>query len=215
MIRQYIGRLGQGKTTMMIYDAWRYLISPPGKYKIITNQPINIKIGKKLYSYPPTERDDLVNHFMEDYNTLFLIDEIHLLFPSYDRKYLTTDLQARLSYMRKYGNALLYTSQGYNHVHKRLRDITNEVAKVKKTKFSMIFKHIATYYDPEGMNMASGIIDPYDDKYVIFRRYAWRWTINKIYNSFNTTYTTTTDKMVGEFIQPDKLGVKLGMYNGI
>lgn len=214
MIRQYIGRLGQGKTTMMIYDAWQYLTAKPGKYRIVTNQPINIKLGKRVIKYRPTEREDLVKRFMNDYNTLFLLDEIHLLFPSYDRTYLTPDLQARLSYMRKYGNALLYTSQGYNHVHKRIRDITNEVAKVRKTKFNWFWNHIATYYDPEGMNMNSGI-DPYDDKYVIFRRYAWKWTINKIYRSFNTTYTTVSDKMEGDFKQPDDLGVKLGLYNGI
>lgn len=214
MIRQYIGRLGQGKTTMMIYDAWNYLTDRKKRYNIITNQPIIIGKGKNQIFYPPTEREALVKHFMNDYNTLFLIDEIHLMFPSYDRKYLTPDLQARLSYMRKYGNALLYTSQGYNHVHKRIRDITNEVAKVKKTKMSLLWKHIATYYDPEGLNMG-GIIDPYDDKYVIFRRYAWRHKIQTIYNSFSTTYTTTSDKLEGEFIQPEKLGVKLGMYNGI
>lgn len=214
MIRQYIGRLGEGKTTMMIYDAWNYLTDRRAKYKIITNQPIKIKQGKNCITYPPTERDELVKHFMEDFNTLFLLDEIHLIFPSYDRKYLTSDLQARLSYMRKYGNALLYTSQGYNHVHKRIRDITNEVAKVRRTKFGMFWKHIATYYDPEGLNMG-GIIDPYDDKYVIFRRYAWRWKIKDIYNSFDTTYATTTDKMEGDFIQPSKLGVKLGLYKHV
>lgn len=200
---------------MMIYDAWPFLTDRKKRYRIITNQPITIKMGKRTINYPPTERDDLVKSFMTDYNTLYLLDEIHLLFPSYDRSYLTSDLQARISYMRKYGNALLYTSQGYNHVHKRIRDVTNEVAKVRKTKFGMFWKHIATYYDPEGMNMASGIIDPYDDKYVIFRRYAWRWRIQKIYDSFSTTYTTQTDKMEGEFIQPEKLGVKLGLYNGI
>lgn len=214
MIRQYIGRLGEGKTTMMIYDAWDYLINARGKYRIITNQPIIINKGKKVISYKPTEREELVQRFMNDYNTLFLLDEIHLLFPSYDRQYLTPDLQARLSYMRKYGNALLYTSQGYNHVHKRIRDITNEVAKVRRTKMGLFWKHIATYYDPEGLNMG-GIIDPYDDKYVIQRRYAWRWRIREIYNSFDTTYATTSDKMEGEFKQPTKLGVKLGLYNRI
>lgn len=214
MIRQYIGRLGEGKTTMMIYDAWKYLTDNRGIYKIVTNQPIRIKLAKRIITYKPTEREELVERFMEDYNTLFLLDEIHLMFPSYDRSYLTEDLQARLSYMRKYGNALLYTSQGYNHVHKRIRDITNEVAKVRRTKFGLFWKHIATYYDPEGLNLG-GIIDPYDDKYVIMRRYAWRHKISNIYKSFDTTYTTVTDKMHGEFIQPSKLGVKLGLYKYI
>jgi len=212
MIRQYIGRLGQGKTTMMVYDAWYYLLRPE-QYKIITNQPIRIKIGKKEIFYPPTEREDLICHFMEDYNTLFLIDEIHLVFPSMDKNALSPDLQARLSYMRKYGNALLYTSQGYNHVHKRIRDITNEVAKVRKTKFSLFWRHLATYYDPEGLDLASAKINPYDDTYVIFRRYAWRWTIDKIYKAFETTYTTVSQSMVGEFKQPKDLGVRLGLYN--
>jgi hypothetical protein len=207
--------LGEGKTTMMIYDAWRYLIEKPGKYRIVTNQPINIKLGKRVIQYPPTEKEELIHSFMNDYNTLYLIDEIHLVFPSYDRSYLTSDLQARLSYMRKYGNALLYTSQGHNHVHKRIRDITNEVAKVKKTKFGFLWKHIATYYDPEGMNVGTSTVDPFDDKYVIYRRYAWKWTIKKIYNSFNTTYTTQTDKMTQEFKQPEDLGVKLGLYNRV
>jgi len=215
VIRQYIGRLGQGKTTMMIYDAWQYLTAREGKYKIITNQPIHIKLGRRDIYYPPTEREELITHFMNDYNTLFLIDEIHLVFPSYDKNTLSPDLQARLSYVRKYGNAILYTSQGYNHVHKRIRDITNEVAKVKKTKMGFFWKHVATYYDPEGMNMATANIDPYDDKYVLFRRYGWKWTIQKIYNSFNTTYATVSDKMTGEFIQPEKLGVKLGLYNAL
>ena len=214
MIRQYIGRLGQGKTTMMIYDAWPFLTDRRRRYKIITNQPIHIQVGKQIWDYPATEREELVVRFMNDFNTLFLIDEIHLVFPSYDNKVLSPDLQARLSYMRKYGNALLYTSQGYNHVHKRIRDITNEVAKVRKTKFSWFWKHLATYYDPEGMNMG-GIIDPYDDKFVIFRRYAWRWKIDKIYRSFDTKYTTVTDRMEGNFIQPEKLGVKLDLFNAL
>lgn len=214
MIRQYIGRLGQGKTTMMIYDAWPFLTAKPGRYKIVSNQPIIIGTGKNQIRFPALEQEELIHAFMNDFNTLFLLDEIHLVFPSYDNNVMTSDLQARLSYMRKYGNALLYTSQGYNHVHKRIRDITNEVAKVRKTKFSLLWRHVATYYDPEGMNM-SGIIDPYDDKYVIFRRHAWARTVKKTYNAFDTTYATKSDKLEGEFIQPRKLGVKLGLYNRI
>lgn len=216
MIRQYFGRLGQGKTTMMIYDAWPYLSDTTGRYRIVTNQPIRITTPKRVFEYKPVERDELIYSFMHDINTLYLLDEIHLLFPSLDKQALSVDVQTRLSYMRKYGNALLYTSQGYNHVNKRIRDLTNEICQVRKTKMNPFWAHVATYYDPEYFD-ANRIKqqDEKIEKFVIYRRYAWRWTIKSIYRSFETTYTTQTDKMTMEFVQPKDLGVKLDLYNKI
>lgn len=216
MIRQYFGRLGEGKTTMMIYDAWPYLTDKTGRYKIVTNQPIRITQGNDVFEYPPVERDELIKSFMTDINTLYLLDEIHLLFPSADKQALTVDIQTRLSYLRKYGCAMLYTSQGYNHVHKRIRDLTNMICQVKKTKMNPFWGHVGTYYDPEMFD--AGRIKSQDEKiekFVIYRRYAWRWTLSSIYKAFETTYTTNTSRMTQEFVQPRDLGVKLDLYNKI
>lgn len=213
MLRQYYGRLGQGKTTMMLYDAWPFLIQPD-KYNIVTNQPILINYKGKRFEYPPVEREELIEKILNSFNTLFLIDEIHLVFPS-DQMKLDGDLKARLSYLRKYGNALLYTSQGYNHVHKRIRDLTNEICKVKRTKLNPFWGHVGVYYDPEMFDASIRAKEDDLEKMVLYRRYAWRWTIKKIYKSFETTYTTTSTNMKGEFKQPRELGVKLGLYNHI
>lgn len=214
MIRQYYGRLGEGKTTMMLYDAWSFLAEPK-KYSIVTNQPIRINLHGKVIEYPPLEQEELIEAFMTKVNTLFLLDEIHLIFPSKDKNVISDDLAGRLSYMRKYGNALLYTSQGYNHVHKRIRDLTNEICKVKRTKLNPFWAHVGTYYDPEIFDASLKTNEEQLEKMVIYRRYAWRWTINKIYKSFETTYTTKSNKFTREFINPKDLGVKLGLYNSL
>lgn len=216
MIRQYIGRLGEGKTLCMIYDAWPFLTDTTGKYKIVTNQPIKVPTKKGVKEYKPTEREALIDSFFNDVNTLYLLDEAHLIFPSYQKESITIDLQARLSYMRKYGNAILYTSQGYNHVHKRLRDITNEVVKVKKTPFAPFWRHTATYFDPEGVNLSELKDNVYSQQYVLFTRFIWRWYIGRTQKAYDTLYTSTTtitgEDFTRQFVQPSEAGVRPGLY---
>lgn len=222
MIRQYIGLLGQGKTLMMVHDAWPYIIrsARDPRIKIISNQPISIRgiNGKDILNIPPTSGQALIDSFFYDYNTLFMLDEAQLIFPSYEKNAITEDLQARFAYVRKYGNAILYTSQGYNHSHKRLRDLTNEVCKVKKIRFGL-WKHIAKYYDPERFDASKALTLDQEEQYIIYRKYIWFWSLGKLYKAYDTFFVSTTtisgDGIKIEFKQPKDLGVIGNLFSGL
>lgn len=215
MIRQYYGAQRQGKTTMMIYDAWDFLVNKNNRYKIVTNNPIRIKQGKIERYYPPTNRDEILKLFLTAFNTLFLVDEAHILWPNdkYTTEKFTEDMQNRMANFSKYGNALLMTSQGYNHINKRIRDNTIEVAYCRKTNVNPFWRHVATYYDPRMLDINGLKENELNEKFVQYRRYAYRWKLKKIYSAFSTIYVP--DNTGGNFVQPKDLGVIDGLYKGI
>jgi len=224
MIRMYIGLLGQGKTLMMIRDAWPYIIAsakPNSPYKIVSNQPIRVNdpLGHTIVAIPPTSGQALIDSFYNDFNTLFLLDEAQLIFPAYKMSSITEDLQARFAYTRKYGCTILYTCQGYNHAHKRLRDLTNEICRVKKLPHWWIWRHVATYFDPERFDASKVMTPEQEAKFIIYQKYAFFWELGKIYRAYDTFYVSTTtiagDGITIDFKQPATLGVIQSLYDRI
>ena len=220
MIRQYIGRLGYGKTLMMIADAWRFILGHGKEYNIVSNQPIFIKLhGGRSITIPPLSGQALIDAFMQDVNTLFLIDEAQLVFPAYKLTSISENLQARWAYMRKYGNSMLYTCQGYNHAHKRLRDLTNEVCKMEHLKIPWLYRFIGTYYEPERFDESKALTEEQEEKFIIYRRHVWFWQVKARYEAYDTLFVSTTtiagDGITIALKQPRELGVKNDLYRGL
>jgi len=222
MIRQYIGLLGQGKTLMMVKDAWEYVLGHGKNYNIVSNQPIMVRNwrGKDVVNIEPTTGQALIDSFFHDINTLYLIDEAQLVFPAYKLTAITEDLQARWAYFRKYGCALLYTSQGYNHSHKRLRDLTNEVCQVKKKIRWHPIRHIASYYDPDFFAESKrSLNEEQNNEYLLYRKYVWWFQLGTVYKAYDTLWVSTTtisgDGIHIQLKQPKDIGVKPSLYQRI
>jgi hypothetical protein len=217
MIRQYIGLLGKGKTLNMLMDAYPFLLRED--IKIVSNQPIRVFKGKnQVRDIKSTTGDKLKEAFLYGFNTLYLIDEANIVFPNYNAQSLSESLRAKFAYTRKYGNAILYTSQSFSHTHKRLRDLTNEVCKMQRY-YNWLIPHQAVYYDPDFFEL-KGIPSPEQTKpFIVRHKYIWRWQVNKIFNSFDTTHVSI-DTISGSgidvhFEDPQKLGVKLNNFIGL
>jgi hypothetical protein len=185
MIRAYVGLLGEGKTISMINDAIYHL--ERGR-KIITNVDFMWKKGGKVFRPDfRTARDFERALFTED-NCIFLIDEASIFFPSYFWNKLSMDYIIKFAQARKYGLDIYYTSQGYNHTIKRLRDLTNVVVKCKRShigKFDLWIKN--TWYDPEFFDIKI-FNDEIEKKYILYSRRILRGRLHKLFKSYDTMY---------------------------
>jgi len=224
MIRMYNGLLGQGKTLMMVRDAFPFILASAKKdspYRIVSNQPIRInnELGKTIVAIPPTSGKDLIRSFFYDVNTLYLLDEAQLIFPSYKLTAISEDLQARFAYTRKYGNSILYTCQGWNHSHKRLRDLTNEVCRVKKLPHWWLWRHVATYFNPDRFELSGPMSHELEETFILYKKYIFFWELGRIYRAYDTFYVSTTtisgDGITIDFQQPMDLGVITNLYERI
>jgi len=176
MIRAYIGLLGEGKNFSMVADAIDQI--KKGR-RVISNFPINFRYWKKSYSSIYKAGKDFEDSFLSEENALFLIDEAPIVLPNYYWNKLPGEFLLKFAQSRKYGLDIFYTSQGFTHTVKRLRDITNEVVRCERRKVlgMQMFSNIV--YNPdyfEGRIMPSIEIE----KRFIIRR--------KIVNIFDTAW---------------------------
>lgn len=119
MIVGFIGDIGQGKTCSMV--AYAYAMHKKG-YEIYANFRLNFPFRYLTLA-------DILRYYEEETafkNTIFLIDEIHMLI---DSRTAMTRRNMIISYFilqtRKKGVILMWTSQHYHQVEKRLRASTD------------------------------------------------------------------------------------------
>ena len=121
-IYQFVALPGQGKTMSMVAHAERARASCP-----------NIIIGAN-FGY--VHADYRINHWMDIIDIamkahkkhkpcLIMMDEIHVTFDSSDWKSFPAELLALLSFNRKFELQFLCTSQIYERIPKKIRDIAN------------------------------------------------------------------------------------------
>jgi len=150
MIRGYIGRIGSGKTLNMVKDAIQYLKA--GK-TVYTNVPFHYTPSKKdaetLFPIVLNSQAETEKTILTAQNCLICIDEAAIVFSSYFFKSMTIDYMMRFAQARKFNNDIFWASQGFKHVLKRIRDLTNEVVKCKTASIFGKKIHFSGCYEPE------------------------------------------------------------------
>lgn len=134
-IHLYTGKFGQGKTSLMVIDAYKKCVKYPQLHVVtnlkITNFPEHTKI------LPLNTAEDILN---APTNSLILIDEIGTLFNSRDftsgKNSVPKPVFQVLCQCRKKHMQILATVQRFNLLDKQIRDITATV-----TSCSASFKH--------------------------------------------------------------------------
>lgn len=195
MIKGYIGLLGEGKTLSMVFDAVEAL--KQGK-RVISNTPIHSTIkGKELFAVCLPQHG-IEEALKTETNALFCIDEASIVFPSWFWAKLSGDFLIRFAQARKFGLDIFYTSQGYNHTIKRLRDLTNIVTKCSKHTFfgQTFFRNLD--YDPE--YFAYKIINgtSMEKKFILRRRFIYPWQAKQIYKAFDTYALVQASALMGD-----------------
>lgn len=194
MIRAYIGLMGQGKTLSMVRHAVKEL--EKGR-TIVTNTPFFLpqykKNGlfglfgdKKLVNTLKPEYCDtmsMLDRMRKDRNTLFLIDEASIVFSNYGRQLLDGDWIFRFAQVRKEGLELWYTTQRFNHVSSRLRELTFEIIESKKL-LEGFFANF--HYHPDMFQR--NIPQQMRERYTLDREFIFPWESKKLYELYDTDH---------------------------
>jgi len=168
MIRAYIGLLGAGKTLAMVNDAADIMIKK--KKRVISNVPIKFRNWRKDYEAEFYQGQEFQDQILKAKNTLVLIDEASLVFPSYFWNKIPGEFLMKFAQSRKYAVDIFYTSQGFNHSVKRLRDITNEVVRCEKRKVLGLEVFSIITYNPEYFEQKIIPSVEIEKRYIIKRR---------------------------------------------
>jgi len=177
MIIAFIGLPGYGKTLGMVYSLCKAL---KANKRVISNVPVVDTVfgSKNISEY----RADIGNAITDVTNTVIGIDEASIVLPNYYWDKLPFDTLIRFAQVRKYGLDILYTSQGWNHTVKRLRDLTNYVVRCKNHGFFFSF----TYFDPE--YFLQKVPKHFEKDYILKTDYIWRWQFDKVFKAYNTMH---------------------------
>jgi len=211
MIRGYIGLLGMGKTISMVNDSIDALRKGQ---KVITNTPFawrferkfnkenpNYKVLNGKEYYVPTFIDNPTQFkkaLFNETNCLICIDEASILLSSYDWQKMSLDFIMKFAQARKYGLDIFYTSQGFNHTVKRLRDLTNEVVACKKYMpfgFNFITN---TTYDPDFFAQRVIANSTAENKYVLKRKTIYSGRLKKLYSAYDTMFKVGSNMLTDE-----------------
>lgn len=199
MIKAYTGLFGTGKTLGGVVECCMALSK--GK-KVFSNVPIKDFI---FGSKKETEMFYAMENIIEMDNCLVFADEASVVFGSRTFTKTPKYVLDRLAQSRKFKMHFVYTSQGFKHTEKRLRDFTNIVYKaVRLGKTDTFLKE----YRPHGFRYDS--FDPADielntpkkwlkrlDMFVItkwfiyaplFSFYFKKDLLNRVYSSYDTNF---------------------------
>lgn len=142
MIKAFCGDVGSGKTLSMIYEVLPWV---KRDFRIVANLPISSRVWKQngVREILRTKRlgemvlrkaeviekwETFFNQFITSTNTIFLMDEAGAWFSNYSWKLVPDEVYNRFFQHRKYNVHLLYTTQDFGFVAKKLREMTNIVA---------------------------------------------------------------------------------------
>lgn len=181
MIIGFIGLPGQGKTLGMVYSMCKAL---KNNRNVVSNVPvIDTVFGTQRTA---TYRADIGNAVADSSNTVIGIDEASIVLPNYYWNKMSFDTLVKFAQVRKYGLDILYTSQGWNHTVKRLRDLTNYVVRCKN--HGLYFSY--TYFDPEFFLQKTP--KHFEKDYIIKTDIVWKWQFSKLFKAYNTLHIVQT-----------------------
>jgi len=188
MIKGYIGLLGMGKTLNMVGDLMELM--KDGR-RIISNTPISFQYkGKELHAEFINDGLEFQSALLNESNATFAIDEASIFFPSQFWNKLTGAYIMKFAQARKYGVDIYYTSQGYNHTIKRIRDLTNLVVKCTAWRIPLTKLQIfdATTYDPEFFAQRIISSPAVERRYILGRKRLYPAQYKKIMRAYQTMY---------------------------
>lgn len=129
----YLGRKGSGKTLNMVNDLMAEMRE--GR-RVITNTPIRFKYrGVWLKSITIEDPKLLQKVLSNERRCIIGLDEAPTVLPAQFWHRVSVAFMRNLSQARHIGVDMYYTTQGWGHVIKRLRDLTDKVVVCKKRKF--------------------------------------------------------------------------------
>lgn len=174
-----------GKTFGMVHQACKALRD--GR-EVISNLPIvDIEFGTKRASVYTADIGEAVARAK---NSLICIDEASIVLPNHYWDKLPFDLLIRFAQVRKYGLDIMYTSQGWHHTVKRLRDLTNYVVKCSNHKWWFTYNYI----DPEYFDMR--VPKHFLPDYTVKTERVLQPAFRKIYMSYNTFFVVQQSVLV-------------------
>jgi hypothetical protein len=195
MILGFFGYPRAGKTLGMVIKACKDLKA--GK-RVVSNVPItDVLYGSKNEAI---YKQDIVNELYTCRDTTVCIDEAAIVLDSRFFNKMPKELIIGFAQSQKRANNIYYTSQGWSHCVKRLRDLTNFAIRCTKFPFNdnpwwFTFK----YLDPEYYLLRSP--KKYEKEYLL--RTERVMATKRIYASFNTynevteTYLTDAKEING------------------
>lgn len=142
MIKAFCGDVGSGKTLSMVHEVLPWV---KRGFHVVANIPISAQVWKQnsLLSILRTnklgqiiqQKAEVVENwsqffglFISSTDTIFLMDEAGAWLSNYSWDKVPEEVYNRFFQHRKYNVHLLYTSQDFGFVAKKLRSMTNVVA---------------------------------------------------------------------------------------
>lgn len=181
MIYSFVGLPGTGKTISCVHFLKKRIRAG---VRVFTNTPIKIRLSKYQPVYL-TNRD-LLEALVYEKNSTFFIDEAQIVFDPYVWNRTNPFFLYKFSQGRKLSLDLFYTTQRFNHVLKRLRELTNYIIKCKPVLFGKLFNN--TWYDPEIWDKQHLFGTPMEDQFVKDRNYIFPWDVKKLVQEYDTNF---------------------------
>lgn len=197
MIKGYVGLLGQGKTLNMVYDLMQLM--KRGRH-VITNTPIKFHYKGRNYEAEHIGNGKaFTESLITRWNATFAIDEASVFLPSNFWSKLPPEYIMKFAQSRKYGVDFYYTTQGIGHTIKRLRDLTNMIAKCRRHRYLKLpflpYIYEAEFYDPAFFR-TSITTKKNARRFMIFKRKLYPSTYKGIFEAYNTKFVVQDSAMV-------------------
>jgi len=210
MIKAFCGRFGSGKTLSMVHEALPWI---KRNFRIVSNTPVRASryylfnpiemirrknVGEWRYTEPilVDKIEDYFDHFAKDTDTIFLMDEAALWLNSYKWDKVPDEVYNRFLQPRKYNVHFLYTTQFFNFVAKKLRQVTDVSVECsvplrglanKKIPYDqgrpVLVRQIA--YNPLYYDQKIWSLDV-EKKYIDSRRFIFGGRLKELFGSYDT-----------------------------
>lgn len=89
---------------------------------------------------------------------------------------------------RKYSVDIWYTSQGYHHTVKRLRDLTNEVVKCERRGIGNFFMFSNITYNPDFFDQKLIFNIELEKKFILRRKIINNWRAHFVFKAYDTFF---------------------------
>lgn len=133
MIAGYIGAVGAGKTLNMVYDLMEEM---KWGHRVVSNTPINFEWrGRKYSAEFIRNSDDFKKAMFYEQNCILAIDEASVFLPNNYWNRIPPEMIAKFAQSRHFAMDMYYTSQGWGHTVKRLRDLTTDAFLCRRRRF--------------------------------------------------------------------------------
>ena len=185
----YTGMVGSGKTLHLVNDVTKMMSKGAN---VLSNTPFTYKTKKgDLLTAEFLDTGEVFKKMFTMVNTVFVLDEAHVVFDAYEWKLLKKYQKEVLRQIRKLGNYLFYTTQNFSQVDVNLRRLTTEVGEARKYKIPIgktnyLFRNI--FYDPQWMENITNNNPKNEAKFITRKSFILPHKAKKLYSMYDTTF---------------------------